>query len=204
MPGRWTDGLPPWIRTLVEEPMARVALRGRLMEPYWRRRFREFGRGSIVHRPDWVYGAHQIEVGPFVVVMHGAWISVERVAWDLPGPVVRLGEGVGLRPYCTISAAEEVVIERNVMVGSFSTITDLDHTPDRTPRRIVDTPMRTAPVRIGEGTWVGERVAILRGSDIGRGCAIGANSVVKGSIPDHAIAVGAPARVIGSLLDGKG
>jgi acetyltransferase-like isoleucine patch superfamily enzyme len=41
-------------------------------------------------------------------------------------------------------------------------------------------------------------VAVLRGADIGRRCIIGANSVVRGHIPDNSIAVGAPARVVGS------
>jgi acetyltransferase-like isoleucine patch superfamily enzyme len=62
-------------------------------------------------------------------------------------------------------------------------------------------PLVSTPVRIGEGTWIGERVAVLRGADIGRCCMIGANSVVRGEIPDYSIAVGAPARVVGSTRD---
>ena len=42
---------------------------------------------------------------------------------------------------------------------------------------------------------------MLRGADIGRCCIIGANSVVRGEIPDYSIAVGAPARVVGSTRD---
>jgi acetyltransferase-like isoleucine patch superfamily enzyme len=44
-------------------------------------------------------------------------------------------------------------------------------------------------------------VTVLSGADIGRGCIIGAGSVVRGTIPDHAIAVGVPARVIGSTQE---
>ena len=62
-------------------------------------------------------------------------------------------------------------------------------------------PAVTAPVRIGRGTWLGERVAVLRGADIGAHCIVGANSVVKGRIPDYSIAVGAPARVVGSTRE---
>ena len=60
-------------------------------------------------------------------------------------------------------------------------------------------PIVTSPVRIGAGTWVAERVAILRGADIGKGCIIGANSVVKGKIPDGSIAAGVPAKVVGKV-----
>jgi acetyltransferase-like isoleucine patch superfamily enzyme len=62
-------------------------------------------------------------------------------------------------------------------------------------------PVVTGPISVGEGTWIGERCAILRGADIGRCCIIGANSVVRGEIPDYSIAVGAPARVVGSTRD---
>jgi acetyltransferase-like isoleucine patch superfamily enzyme len=57
----------------------------------------------------------------------------------------------------------------------------------------------TAPIRIGRGTWIAERVAVLKGANIGRCCIIGAHSVVRGEIPDYSIAVGAPARVVGTV-----
>jgi acetyltransferase-like isoleucine patch superfamily enzyme len=57
----------------------------------------------------------------------------------------------------------------------------------------------TAPIRIGRGTWLAERVAVLRGSSIGRCCIVGANSVVRGELPDYSIAVGTPARVVGTV-----
>jgi acetyltransferase-like isoleucine patch superfamily enzyme len=55
-----------------------------------------------------------------------------------------------------------------------------------------------APVSIGRGTWLGQNVVVLPGVTIGRHCVIGANSVVKSSIPDFSVAVDAPARVVKS------
>jgi lipopolysaccharide O-acetyltransferase len=186
-------------RELLNEPFTRVALRGRLTRPWWRRRFHAFGAGSVVHRPDWVYGPWQIAVGSRVIMLHGLWLSVERPAWELPGPVLRIGDGVAVRPYCTISAAESVDIEENVVLSAFCTVLDSDHSIAPEGQSPLWTPLRTAPTRIGAGTWVGERTAILRGADVGRRCIIGANSVVKGDIPDGSIAAGAPARVVGSV-----
>ena len=54
-----------------------------------------------------------------------------------------------------------------------------------------------APVRIGRGSWIGDHATVLRGSTIGEFCMIGANSVVRGDIPDRSVAVGSPARVVG-------
>ena len=194
------------VRPWLEEPMRRVALRGRLTRPYWRLRFQRFGEASILHRPDWVYGPGQIAIGDGVIILGHAWISVERVAWGLPAPVLRIGNGVGIRPYCTLSAAESIVIEDNVVISAFTTVIDLDHTWEGGSSENVayGNPVRTAPVRIGRGTWVGERVSVLRGSTIGRFCVIGANSVVRGEIPDFSVAVGAPARVVGSTRERVG
>jgi len=178
--------------------MVRVALRGRFMHPYWRWRFRSFGARSIIHRPNWVYGPGEIEIGDSVVMLHGLWLSAERPTWGREEPAIQIGNGVGIRPYCTISATESVVIEDDVVLSAFTTVIDSDHTWDADATNVLYNPAVTSPVRIGSGTWVGERVAVLRGADVGRHCIIGANSVVRGTIPDHSVAVGAPARVVGS------
>jgi len=49
---------------------------------------------------------------------------------------------------------------------------------------------------IGDDAWLGVGVIVLDGSRIGTGAVIGAGSVVNSEIPDEAIAVGVPARVI--------
>ena len=185
------------MRSYVTRPIKRVTLRGHITRPWWRWRFHEFGQGSILHRPDWVFGPHLISVGSGVMIFHGTWLSVERAAWGATEPVLRIGDGVGIRPYCTISAAESIVIEDHVVLSAFSTVLDSDHTFVRGEPSVLRGPLATTPVRIGRGTWIGERVAVLRGADIGRRCIIGANSVVRGHIPDNSIAVGAPARVVG-------
>jgi acetyltransferase-like isoleucine patch superfamily enzyme len=65
----------------------------------------------------------------------------------------------------------------------------------------LDVPIREQPgvwprVTIGRDSWVGDRAIVL--ADVGKHCVIGAGSVVTRPIPDYAIAVGAPARVIRS------
>lgn len=42
-------------------------------------------------------------------------------------------------------------------------------------------------VEIGADSWIGTGCIILRNTKIGKGCVIGAGSVVKGEIPDHTI-----------------
>ncbi|MFY4818021.1 CatB-related O-acetyltransferase [Aliarcobacter butzleri] len=49
---------------------------------------------------------------------------------------------------------------------------------------------------IGNDVWIGVSAIILRGVKIGDGVVIGANSVVTKDVPDYAIVVGSPARII--------
>lgn len=51
-------------------------------------------------------------------------------------------------------------------------------------------------VVIGDDVWIGLRVTILPGVHIGNGSVIGAGAVVTRDIPDYAVAVGVPARVV--------
>lgn len=52
------------------------------------------------------------------------------------------------------------------------------------------------PVVIGDDCWIGGNVVILPGVTIGRGCTIGAMSVVSRDIPDFSVAMGQPAKVV--------
>lgn len=70
----------------------------------------------------------------------------------------------------------------------------------------IGTPIRAqgihkTPVRVGDNVWIGTKVSVLRGSNIGAGSVIGANSVVRGIISPMSVAVGTPAKAIKSRLD---
>lgn len=54
-----------------------------------------------------------------------------------------------------------------------------------------------APCIIKNDVWIAANAVILRGITVGNGAVIGAGSVVTKDIPDYAIVVGVPARIIG-------
>ncbi len=56
-------------------------------------------------------------------------------------------------------------------------------------------------IRIGNNVFIGAKVSILPGTDIGDNCIIGTGSVVKGIIPGNSIVVGNPACVIGNVTE---
>lgn len=51
-------------------------------------------------------------------------------------------------------------------------------------------------VRIGHDVWIGQEAMIMKGVKIGNGAVIGARSVVTQDVPEYAIVVGVPAKVI--------
>ena len=55
----------------------------------------------------------------------------------------------------------------------------------------------TAPIHVGQGAFVGARSFVLPGINLGKGCVIGAASVVTKDVPAYAIVAGNPARLIG-------
>lgn len=57
------------------------------------------------------------------------------------------------------------------------------------------------PVVIGDGVWLGAGVRVIDGVEIGDGAVVGAGSVVTNDVPPRAIAVGVPARVVGSRVN---
>ncbi|KAJ6015876.1 maltose/galactoside acetyltransferase [Penicillium herquei] len=55
------------------------------------------------------------------------------------------------------------------------------------------------PVFIDDDCWIGGNAIILPGVRIGKGCTIGAGSIVTKDIPPYSVAVGSPCKVIKSI-----
>lgn len=59
--------------------------------------------------------------------------------------------------------------------------------------------VKSAPIYIKDGAWVGFGSSIMKGVTIGVGAIVGSNSVVTRDVPDGAIVAGNPARVVGQV-----
>lgn len=126
------------------------------------------------------------------VRLDGTLIPIELVA---NGGNLTIGDGTYVNYGTNISSTTEVRIGRDCLIGQYSIIMDDDYHAlgDHTK------PGRRAPVTIGDRVWLGARVIVLCGTQIGEGAVIGANSVVRGAIPPYTLAAGSPARVIREL-----
>jgi len=106
---------------------------------------------------------------------------------------VKIGDGVYLGTRCDIGYAD---IGANCVIGSGVHILSglRQHGFEDLDAPIKDQPGEYSMVTIGEDTWIGNGAIIA--ADVGKRCVIGVGSVVVKPIPDFAIAVGNPARVI--------
>lgn len=106
-----------------------------------------------------------------------------------------LGRDCYVNRYTIFDAHEHIEVGPRAMIGPHCYITDADHSYEQ-GKAVMDQPMRSKPVIIGEEAWMGAHVVVLPGVTVGRGAVVGANSIVNRDIPDDAVAVGAPARVV--------
>ena len=126
----------------------------------------------------------------FVVILAGARIgrNCNINAHCLVENDVIVGDNVTVK--CGNYLWDGVRLEDNVFVGPNATFTN-----DRMPRSQVYPNLFPITV-VKRGASIGAGAVILPGITIGEGAMIGAGAVVTRDVPDHALVVGSPARVV--------
>lgn len=104
-----------------------------------------------------------------------------------------IGKNVVITSGLLAMARGGITIEDNVMIAANVQLISNNHDPYD---RMV---LPCKPVRIKTGAWVGAGATILPGVTVGRHAIVGAASVVTRDVPDYAVVVGNPARVIKTL-----
>lgn len=108
-------------------------------------------------------------------------------------PAATIGHTAYIGNYCSIG---DVEIGKDALIASHVSIMNgcNQHGTDR-----LDVPIREQvgvydKISIGEDTWIGERAIVA--ASVGNHCVIGAGSLVLKPVPDFAIAVGSPAKIV--------
>ena len=111
------------------------------------------------------------------------------------GPIV-IGNNVDLGKDTIIYASRNggVSIGDNTVIAAQCYIIDMDH--GIACGELISSQKNTVEsVSIGNDVWLAANVTVLKGSMIHDGAIIGAKALIKGEIPENAIAVGVPAKV---------
>lgn len=128
------------------------------------------------------------KIGKGVIIYPGVWI--------MPGRGLTVGDHVDLSKDVLITTSGGVTIGDRVLVGYRTQILSANHSVPPAGFPIPISGDIFAPVKIERDSWIGANCIVLPGVRIGVGAVVGAGSVVTKNIPDNAIAVGVPARVI--------
>ena len=113
------------------------------------------------------------------------------------GKHIKAGKNLYINVNCTILDCNWVTIGDNVLIAPNVQIYTAYHPIDPAVR-LTGVEM-AAPITIGNNVWLGGGVIVCPGVNIGDNCTIGAGSVVTKSLPDNAVAVGNPCRVMRSV-----
>lgn len=167
---------------------------------YWAQRLRSIGARSILYRPILVAHPQHMTIGARTLIRDHARIEVVIRPGVSRLPSLTIGDNVNIEQGVHIICQGEVTIEDEVSITPYCVIVDTDHpfdNPDLPPKIGSRLNTRDASrVRIGRGTFIGTHSVILPGVDIGRGCVVGAGSIVTRSVPDYCLVSGAPAHIV--------
>lgn len=129
---------------------------------------------------------HDVRLAPNTSLINGARISI--------------GDRAHIGAHCSLWAGNntgKVVIGADALFGPEVFITASNYRFDR-PGPVYDQPTQEADVVIGRDVWLGARVMVMAGVTIGDGCIVGAGAIVTRDLPPYSIAVGSPAKVVGT------
>ncbi len=109
---------------------------------------------------------------------------------------IHCGDNVFFNVNCVVLDEVKVTIGANVLFGPGVQLYTASHPIEATLRK---THKISKPITIGNDCWIGGNAIILPGITIGNGCVVGAGAVVTKDVPDNAMVVGNPAKIIKNI-----
>lgn len=129
----------------------------------------------------------ELRMGPSCQLRRGVVLNVD-------GSLVFEGRNL-VTYYSTIHCAERIVFRDRATAAEMVTVADSRHFPDGDGEVFYDN-TESAPVEIGENTWLAAKATVTLGVRIGANCIVAANAVVVRDVPDGAVVAGIPARIV--------
>jgi acetyltransferase-like isoleucine patch superfamily enzyme len=156
--------------------------------------------------PNVILGSNVVLYHKDLVNLYGCRIGDETKI----GAFVEIQRNSVIGKRCKISShsfiCEGVEIADEVFIGHGVMFTN-----DRDPRATtmeglvqVEADWKLLLTRVCRGASIGTNATILPGITIGENAMIGAGAVVTRDVPDYAIAVGVPARIVGDVRNREG
>lgn len=176
-----------WQRKRIELKWRRAIVRQELKAKWSLRKVDKVGKRAIVLGNPVVDGS-DMQVGDDFKVWSGHRTTLIS-GWGK----LRFGDRVFVNVGTTIISVEEIIVGDDVAFANEVYVIDSDS------HGVEGRPHRQAPIRIGDGCWIGARAMILPGVTLGNRVLVAAGAVVTRDVPDDSLVAGNPARVVRTL-----
>lgn len=151
---------------------------------------KKFGFLSYIGKPIYLSGFSGWQFGKKIRIYPNARIEV------FPSALLIIEDDVSIGQSLHLICANKVQICSNTTISANVYISDVDHTFDDIAVHVMQQPLKIKKTYVGPNSFIGYGSVILPGTQLGKSCVVGANSVVKGVFPDYCMLAGSPARII--------
>jgi len=116
------------------------------------------------------------------------------------GEYIKIGNNVGIGEFAYLGGAGGLEIGDECIIGQYFSCHPENHRYDDPTVPVRLQGVQRKGIKIGKNCWIGSKVTILDGVEIGDGCIIAAGAVVTTSFPSNAIIGGVPAKILKSRI----
>lgn len=138
---------------------------------------------------------HGIEFGDNVSVGAFSRIIVSS-SFNNIGEKIKIGNNVGIGEFAYLGGSGGLEIGDECIVGQYLSCHPENHNYQNIEISIRHQGVNRKGIKIGKNCWIGSKVTILDGVEIGDGCILAAGSVITKSFPDNSIIGGIPAKLL--------
>ncbi len=155
--------------------------------------------GKFLRLGDYVYisalGKKELQIGDSVGIGAYSRLVVSGSFHQL-GAFIHIGNRVGIGEYAYLGGGGGLTIGDDCIIGQYLSCHPENHVYDRLDQLIRLQGVNRKGIQIGKNCWIGTKVTILDGAEIGDGCVIAAGAVVNSSFPPNSIIGGVPAKLL--------
>jgi len=140
-------------------------------------------------------GSGKLTIGDFVKIGPYSRIAISETYNEI-GRFIHIGDRVGISDFAHLGGAGGLTIGEDTIIGPYFSCHPEGHNFDDTEVPIRLQGVKRGGITIGKNCWIGAKVAILDGVEIGDGSVIAAGAIVNKSFPPKSIIGGVPAKII--------
>lgn len=166
-----------------------------LYAPMLRARCERAGRGLNVSAVPYIRGHARITIGDHCYFSEFG-VDTGRFTDQ---PELTFGDHCHIGYHTRFILNQRITLGNHVLIAGGCNLQDSDGHPSDPEARMRGEGLKAsdiAPVTLKDHAWVGRGSHILKGVTVGRGAVVAAGSVVATDVPDGAIAMGSPARIL--------